>query len=133
MDAVPSLERQECLRRIDRTTIGRVAVTSDALPAIVPVNYIRSGTSIIFRTEPGGMLARACDRAVVAFEIDGLAPDGLAGWSVLVVGVAEHLDGSAAVRAATAGLTTAAGDGRDQFIAISLTNVTGRELSPRAA
>lgn len=127
--AVP-LDRDESLRRLRGTSVGRLAVTHQALPAIVPVNYVVVGSSVVFRTEPGGMLARACDNTVVAFEVDDLAPDGRTGWSVLVVGVAELLSGSAAVRAVETGLVSAAGQGRDQFVAVTIGQLTGRQIVP---
>jgi len=123
------LSRAECLDKLRAHPVGRIAVTSHALPAIVPVNYRVSGSSILFRTEPGGMLARACDGSVVAFEVDELDPDGTRGWSVLVVGVAELLHGSAALRAVEAGLVSAAGAGRDQFVAITIGQLTGRSVA----
>ena len=123
-----SLTYDECLSRLDAGGVGRVAITEHALPAIVPVNFVKSGASILFRTEPGGMLAHGCDGTVVAFEIDNVEPDGGAGWSVLVVGTAHLLDGSGAVRAVEAGLASAVASGRTQFVAISLGQVSGREL-----
>jgi nitroimidazol reductase NimA-like FMN-containing flavoprotein (pyridoxamine 5'-phosphate oxidase superfamily) len=124
-----ALARHECLERLRAGTVGRVAVTDRALPAVVPVNYTVMGNVIVFRTEPHGMLARACDDAVVAFEVDELRPDGQGGWSVLVVGVAGQVTGSAELRAVEAGLVTAVGDSRDLFISIPLTQVTGRSVT----
>lgn len=118
----------ECLRRLDAGGIGRVAITRHALPAIVPVNFVTSGAGILFRTEPGGMLAHGCDGSVVAFEIDGTDPGGSAGWSVLVIGTARLLRGSDAVRAVEAGLCSAVAADRDQFVAISLGQLSGREI-----
>jgi hypothetical protein len=126
--SVSLLSRDDCIARLECQSIGRVAVTSRALPAIVPVNYRVSGSSVVFRTEPGGMLARACDNTVVAFEVDDIADDGRSGWSVLVVGVAELLDGSAALRAMETGVVSAAGDDREQFVAITLGQVSGRRV-----
>jgi len=126
--AVTLLTREQCLDRLRRRSIGRVAVTAQALPAIVPVNYVLHGSNIVFRTEPAGMLARGCDGAVVAFEIDAIDRDGSGGWSVLVVGFAELLDGSPALRAVETGLVSAAGDNRDQFVAISIGTISGREI-----
>jgi nitroimidazol reductase NimA-like FMN-containing flavoprotein (pyridoxamine 5'-phosphate oxidase superfamily) len=125
-----ALTWDECLDRLHACSIGRIAVTHRALPAIVPVNYVLTGSRVVFRTEPGGMLARACDGTVVAFEVDVLDPDGRSGWSVLVVGHAELLEGSAAVRAAEMGLVAAVGDGRDQFVAITIGQLSGRLIEP---
>ena len=127
---VSLLSRDDCIDRLECQSIGRVAVTSRALPAIVPVNYRVSGSSVVFRTEPGGMLAHTCDNTVVAFEVDDIAEDGRSGWSVLVVGVAELLEGSAALRAMETGLVSAAGDDRDQFVGITLGQISGRRVGP---
>lgn len=126
------LDYDSCLERLARASVGRVAVTAGALPAIVPVNYVLSGSNVVFRTERGGMLAHGCDGTVVAFEIDDVAADGQGGWSVLVVGVAHLLDGSDALRALETGLVSAAGDGRDQFVAITIGTLSGREITPSA-
>ena len=131
---IRALTRDECLEHLRVGTIGRIAVTDHALPAIVPVNYVLMGNVIVFRTDPGGMLARACDDAVVAFEVDQVQPDGMSGWSVLVVGVARQVHGSAELRAVEAGLVTAVGDRRDLFIEVSTTRLTGRAVpTARAA
>lgn len=125
------LTRDECLDRLRSASVGRIAVTHRALPAIVPVNYAMNGSRVLFRTERDGMLARACAGSVVAFEIDELDPAGHGGWSVLVVGMAELLEGSAAVRAAETGLFSAVGPGRDQFVAITVGQLTGRQIEAR--
>lgn len=125
--AATTLTRDECISRLASHSIGRIAVTSRALPAVIPVNYAMTGqTTIVFRTEPGGMLAKATDGTVVAFEVDDLARDGRSGWSVLVVGVAHHIEGSELVRALRARVTSALGEGRDQFVAIAIGQLTGR-------
>src|SRR4051812_10799851 len=98
--------------------VGRVAVTADALPVIAPVNYVVDGSSIVFRTKRDGMLARACDDAVIAFEIDEVAADGSGGWSVNVVGIASLVRDSEHVRALQLGIVSAAGGGGDQVLAM---------------
>jgi len=127
------LTYDECLRRLDAGGIGRVAITQHAMPAIVPVNFVTCGESILFRTEPGGMLAHGCDGKVVAFEIDGIDSDGRAGWSVLVVGTASILVGGAAQHAAETDLLSALTAGRDQFVAITVGQVSGREVVDQPA
>src|SRR2546421_363559 len=78
------------------------------------------GSSIVFRTKRDGMLARACDDAVIAFEIDEVAADGSGGWSVNVVGIASLVSDSEHVRALQLGIVSAAGDERDQFVQMRL-------------
>lgn len=125
---IGALSRAECSERLASRNVGRIAITADDLPAIVPVNYAMSGDTIVFRTTSGGMLARACDDAVVAFEVDELATDGSWGWSILAVGVAQPLDGSRAVRATELGLVSAMGVGRDLFVGITVGQLSGREI-----
>lgn len=128
MGVLRPLSYDECLHRLSAGGVGRVAITEHALPAIVPVNFVTFGASILFRTDRGGMLAHGCDQTIVAFEIDCIAIDGTGGWSVLVVGMARLLDGSEAVRAIEAGLMSALSEDRDQFVAISIGQVSGREV-----
>src|SRR4051794_24628731 len=109
--------------------VGRVAVTADALPVIAPVNYVVDGSTIVFRTKRDGMLAGACDDAVIAFEIDELAADGRGGWSVNVVGVASLVSDSEHVRALGLGIVSAAGDKRDQFVRMRLGLIHGQRIS----
>jgi nitroimidazol reductase NimA-like FMN-containing flavoprotein (pyridoxamine 5'-phosphate oxidase superfamily) len=126
------MTREQCLAALRGARIGRVAVSHRALPVIVPVNYVLDGATIVFRTDPDGLLAGACRSTVVAFEIDDLDPAGRSGWSVLVVGVADALDVSEQLRAAGLGLTSAAGDGRDHFIRVSISTMSGRVVAPAA-
>lgn len=127
------MSRDECLDRLRTHNVGRVSVTDEALPVIVPVNYTLDGSGIVFRTRPDGILARACHSNVVAFEIDDVADDGMAGWSVLVVGVADALDGSERMRAENRALVSAAGPDRDHFVKVTLGRITGREIAPATA
>jgi nitroimidazol reductase NimA-like FMN-containing flavoprotein (pyridoxamine 5'-phosphate oxidase superfamily) len=126
-DTAGVLTHEECLALLASLTLGRVAVTSRALPVVVPVNYTLAGNRIVFRTQRAGMLARACDDAVVGFQVDDLARDGQSGWSVLVVGVAHLLEGSEDLRALELNLVSAVdGYGDDQFVGIALGQVSGR-------
>ncbi len=123
-----TLTQDECLVALAQGAVGRVAITAQALPAIVPVNYALNAHTIVFRTRTDGMLARACDGSVVAFEVDQLAANGRTGWSVLVVGVATLLSGSDALRALELNLASAAGEDRDQFVSIAIGRISGRRI-----
>jgi uncharacterized protein len=81
----------ECRDLLRRTTVGRVAVTVGALPAIFPVNYALLGDDIVFSTGEGTKLRAAVDRAVVAFQIDDFDATIPYGWSVLAVGMATEI------------------------------------------
>jgi nitroimidazol reductase NimA-like FMN-containing flavoprotein (pyridoxamine 5'-phosphate oxidase superfamily) len=80
------LDRQECLRLLAASDLGRLAVTVNALPMIVPVNFCLDAHAqhVIVRTPSRGRLKTATDGAVVGFQVDGME-DGW-GWSVQVTG-----------------------------------------------
>jgi nitroimidazol reductase NimA-like FMN-containing flavoprotein (pyridoxamine 5'-phosphate oxidase superfamily) len=82
------LGTEECLKLLSSATIGRIGITSGALPVILPINYRVDGDRILFRTSPGTKLDAATHNAVVAFEVDHVDPVYHSGWSVLVTGVA---------------------------------------------
>jgi uncharacterized protein len=125
-----TLPDEECRELLAGHKIGRVSVTSDALPLIAPVNYVLDSNGIVFRTRRDGMLAQACDDAVIAFEIDELAADGSGGWSVNVVGIATLLGPSEHVRALSLGLVSAAGDDREPSVRLRIGLVSGRRITP---
>jgi nitroimidazol reductase NimA-like FMN-containing flavoprotein (pyridoxamine 5'-phosphate oxidase superfamily) len=94
---VQVMSREQCLQRLRDGSVGRVATTYRALPAVVPVRYRVVGDHIVFRSASDALLTRGCDGNVIAFEIDDVAADGASGWSVMVVGTAHLLDDSVAL------------------------------------
>lgn len=128
------LSRTECVDALSHTRLGRLAVTSGAMPMILPVNYAMEGANVVFRTRQGGLLDRTCRNTIVAFEIDEYDEETMTGWSVVVVGVANVLYAGDWLRAVELGLSSAgAGDGA-LFVKIVPGSVTGRaiDLTPRA-
>jgi nitroimidazol reductase NimA-like FMN-containing flavoprotein (pyridoxamine 5'-phosphate oxidase superfamily) len=125
------LTPDECLDLLGSASVGRVGVTIDALPAVLPVNFAVSDGAVVFRTVPGTKLDAATRGAVVAFEVDayGTSQDPR-GWSVLVRGVAHEVTDPAELAAARAlPLESWAFDGRaDRFVRIEPTVVTGRRV-----
>lgn len=85
------LERGECLRLLGLADLGRIGLTSGALPAVLPVNFHFDGDDILIRTSPGSKLEAATHDSVVAFEVDEIDPAAHAGWSVMVQGIARHV------------------------------------------
>lgn len=85
------LERDECLRLLGSVRLGRVAITSGALPLVLPVRFGLVGEEIVFRTGEGTKLDAATRNAVVAFEADWFDADDGSGWSVVVTGMAREL------------------------------------------
>ena len=87
MERLESLDQRECHSLLATHSMGRVAFTQHALPAIRPVNYTLQGTHIVLRTRADGLAAQL-DGQVVAFEIDDVDADTESGWSVVVTGTA---------------------------------------------
>lgn len=125
-----ALSRPECLALLADASVGRLGLSIEALPVILPVNYLLIRDSIVFRTVHGTKLDAATRHAVVAFEVDQYESDGSAGWSVLVRGVAsETTDHQFLTEARSRGLTSWALDGlADHYIRIDTEMVTGRQF-----
>lgn len=87
-----ALEPAECMRLLSSTRLGRVGFTSSAGPQVLPVNHTVLDGSIVFRTELYTSLADGTRGSTVAFESDELDDRMRSGWSVLVVGRAEHVE-----------------------------------------
>jgi len=85
------LSDTECRRLLATRTLGRVGLTSGALPVILPVEYVYDDGVIVFRTEPDAKLHAAVHGAVLAFEVDAFDPLTGRGWSVLAHGRATVL------------------------------------------
>ena len=127
------LTPDECLRLLKAVSVGRVGVTIDALPAVLPVNFVVHDASIVFRTVPGTKLDAAIAGMVVAFEVDNYGSSREAwGWSVLVRGVAQEItDRTELERVQSLGMESWALDGTaDRYVKIELTIVTGRRIIP---
>ena len=85
------LGHDECRRLLASAHVGRMALTVDGLPAVLPVHYAVVDEFVYVRTGPGSKLDAARRRAVVAFEVDDADPYHHGGWSVLVTGVAREV------------------------------------------
>jgi nitroimidazol reductase NimA-like FMN-containing flavoprotein (pyridoxamine 5'-phosphate oxidase superfamily) len=128
------LSREECLSLLRRAHIGRVAISVDALPAVLPVNFTLIGDDVVFRTNPGAKLDAALANNVVAFEADDVDPVYQTGWSVLVQGMArEVIEPDQVAEMRKAPLRAWAGNGRDHFVRIPTRRVSGRRIRPATA
>jgi nitroimidazol reductase NimA-like FMN-containing flavoprotein (pyridoxamine 5'-phosphate oxidase superfamily) len=133
---IEDLAPSECLRLLASVPVGRVGVTIDALPAVLPVNFVVHEGAVVFRTVPGTKLDAATAGAVVAFEADGYGTNAEPnGWSVLVRGVAREIaDAEEVAEARRLPLESWAWDGgADRFVRIELTVVTGRRVRDASA
>jgi nitroimidazol reductase NimA-like FMN-containing flavoprotein (pyridoxamine 5'-phosphate oxidase superfamily) len=128
------LSRDECLQRLGRGGVGRVAVTVSALPAIFPVNYALLDGDIVFRSGPGTKLTASSAGAVVAFEVDHSDPIAHEGWSVMVVGPSRQIvDPLERAAAEVLRLASWAPGPSDVFIRIEGRIISGRQLTHEMA
>ncbi|WP_436793461.1 pyridoxamine 5'-phosphate oxidase family protein [Actinospongicola halichondriae] len=124
------LDRTESLRRLERVTIGRVGISSRALPVVLPVNFLLDGDRILVRTGHGSKLSAALRGSVVAFEVDDFDPIDHSGWSVVVTGTSRVIvDDDDLRRVESLPLAHWAPSGGD-VVAISTEMISGRELPP---
>jgi len=94
------LDRDECVRLLASSTLGRIAVNAPGWPPVIrPVTYAfdQRSQSVVFGSAEGSKLTTLLRSERAAFEIDGIDADGR-GWSVIVVGPVEEIT-SAAERA----------------------------------
>jgi uncharacterized protein len=130
VDRLQALTRAECLDLLALRSLGRVAFTERALPAIRPVNYALVGNHIVLRTQADG-LGRRLDGQVVAFEVDDLDLAGGTGWSVVVTGTARLLQRPGElIRQDAAAPLPLAGEGHDATVTIAPGEITGRRIRP---
>ncbi|MEY2420682.1 MAG: hypothetical protein QOI95_749 [Acidimicrobiaceae bacterium] len=123
------LDRVECLRLLALATIGRIGITSGALPTVLPINFHLDRERILVRTGRGSKLDAALQNAVVAFEVDDFDPIYHSGWSVSVTGVATEISDPDELDAAhRMPIARWAPDGDDAVLAISTEVVTGRRI-----
>jgi nitroimidazol reductase NimA-like FMN-containing flavoprotein (pyridoxamine 5'-phosphate oxidase superfamily) len=85
-------DREQCLALMASVPVGRVVYTDQALPAVIPMNFVLDGDVVTIHTGPGSALAAAIRDAVVAFQADDLDPVTMTGWSVTITGQARLVD-----------------------------------------
>ncbi len=123
------LDRAECLRLLEHEPVGRIGLTSAALPVVLPVNFALDGKRVVFATEPGTKLDAARAGDVACLEVDGYDAVNHTGWSVLVTGKLREIDEPTAV-AAVAALPFRPWAIRDphHFVELSIELVSGRRI-----
>jgi hypothetical protein len=131
------LTRHECLGLLGSISYGRVVFTSQALPAIRPVNHVLVGEKIIIRTTAGAVIASAVNGTgtVVAYEADLIDAEQRLGWTVVVVGRANRVLSAAQIARYREALVpwTDADTDADEVISIAAGLVTGYRMIPATA
>ncbi|MBY5161966.1 pyridoxamine 5'-phosphate oxidase family protein [Salsipaludibacter albus] len=139
MDSSTALDRQglvvldpdTCRRLLDLSPVGRVAYVHAGEPMILPVNHLRDGHGVVFRSATGSTLDAASRREPMAFEVDGYDEKTMTGWSVLVRGRSDLVtDPDEVERLAARDLHPwADGVDRPTWVRIGGTTVTGRRIA----
>jgi nitroimidazol reductase NimA-like FMN-containing flavoprotein (pyridoxamine 5'-phosphate oxidase superfamily) len=126
------LSLDECLTYLRASHVGRIAVTSETGPVVLPVNHrlveTRAADWIALRTRPGNVIDRAPMHA--AFEIDDIDEAHRAGWSVLVQGTLHPIDPDAADFQLRFDSEPWLLEERDQWLVLWPFRITGRRLLP---
>jgi nitroimidazol reductase NimA-like FMN-containing flavoprotein (pyridoxamine 5'-phosphate oxidase superfamily) len=123
------LDRDESLRLLATSGLGRIAISSGALPTVLPVNFRFDGRRILFRTGVGTKLDAATDNAVVAFEVDEVDPATESGWSVVVTGMAREVkDPTELAGSESLPLARWASGDDHRVVSISVDLVSGRRI-----
>ena len=125
------LDTDQCEALLGTTAVGRVGITMAGLPVILPVNYTYVDNSIVFRTSEGTKLHAASNGAVIAFEIDDYNQSTHRGWSVLVVGRAEHVTEPLELAALDKHQLAPWADGeRREYVRVTPELLSGRRIVP---
>jgi hypothetical protein len=87
-----TLSADDCLDLLRTKTIGRIAYTDRALPAIGLVSYRVDNGTVVLQSDAS--VSIALRDAVVAFQADDMDPVSGTGWSVTCVGRVVTVPGS---------------------------------------
>jgi nitroimidazol reductase NimA-like FMN-containing flavoprotein (pyridoxamine 5'-phosphate oxidase superfamily) len=128
------LDRTECLRLMSTQILGRIGVTVDALPVVLPVNFQVFDGELIIQTERDTRLAEATHNTVVAFEVDNAETGGTGSWSVTLTGIATEIaDPEVIAQLRRLPFTRWVRNDNDRYVGISLDIVSGRRVAHGAA
>ena len=91
-DDTRALLPEQCFAFMASVPIGRVVYTDQALPAVMPMNFVLDRDMVTIHTGSGSALSAAIRNAVVAFQTDDFDPVTMTGWSVTITGRARLVD-----------------------------------------
>jgi len=124
------MAERRCRELLGSTQVGRLAWQSTDGLQILPVSYVYHQGEVLFRTSPSGAFSHLVRPTDVVMEVDDLDQTLRTGWSVVVHGrTAALADPITLGRAPTVDVPTPwATGGRDLFIQITPTRISGRSL-----
>ncbi|MFD3820652.1 helix-turn-helix domain-containing protein [Streptomyces rubiginosohelvolus] len=123
------LDEAMCWTLLGDHGVGRVALTLEDGPVVLPVNYQVLDGEVMFSTGSASPLAAAADTEI-AFEADHIDDAFSKGWSVLIVGTVRSVaDEEAAQRLREMAYSTPwAGEEREHVMLLGARRVTGRKI-----
>ncbi|GAA4660396.1 pyridoxamine 5'-phosphate oxidase family protein [Kineococcus glutinatus] len=127
MGSAVEISPAECRELLATRTIGVIAYTEHAQPAIRTVEYVVDGEEVLVRTTADSIFARAVANATVALNVHVVDVDRRSGWSVTAVGRARLLPLEESQRLASR-LGTWAPEGQSQVLHLRLQKLTGRRM-----
>jgi nitroimidazol reductase NimA-like FMN-containing flavoprotein (pyridoxamine 5'-phosphate oxidase superfamily) len=123
------LDDAECLLLLAREPVGRIALTSAALPVVLPVNFVTMEHTIVFASDPGLKLDAARAGQVACLEVDGYTVLDHSGWSVLATGrLAEITDADRVDAARHLPLSPWALSDPSHYVELSIELLSGRRI-----
>jgi uncharacterized protein len=87
------LDEDECWELVRSREVGRVAYDDDRGPMVVPVTFALDDDSVLFRVAPYSELARHLPDGRAAFEVDEIDYFNRTGWSVVLRGSIQRVEG----------------------------------------
>lgn len=125
------LPRPECERllavKAKEGGVGRLGLSTDQAPVVVPVNFTMHDGEVIVRVGPG-FVARTAAERLVAFEIDHIETERGSAWSVLLRGLATLIEHPSAAEFERAPLPLVHEPG-DMLLLIRPDILTGRRFT----
>jgi nitroimidazol reductase NimA-like FMN-containing flavoprotein (pyridoxamine 5'-phosphate oxidase superfamily) len=123
------LSDTECWDKLGTHGVGRIAVpVQQKGPDVLPVNYLVDEGTVVYRTAPGGPAEPAAGEGV-SFQVDQIDDHFDHGWSVLLTGTAEPVEGGEeADRLAERAPEPWAGGERPVWVRVRPKSVTGRRI-----
>lgn len=124
----------ECLARLSRAGVGRIAFMHGPAPVVLPVNFVLDGVEPVLRTAEGTLLAGLPDGEGVALQIDFVDVDDHTGWSILLRGRLDRVTDPADIaHCRELPLGHYAPGERHEWRRISPATITGRRIAPPGA
>jgi hypothetical protein len=84
---------EQCFAQLERSNIGRIALSLGAVPVVFPVIYAVSSGELWF-AHSVGQVTKALHGNVATLQADGFEEDSGQQWTVLAIGHPQRVEGS---------------------------------------